>query len=327
MNLARLLPELAHDPACGWSMGGFGAIAGFSHHGETRIEEAGNRLTLRAPSAALRIDCNAVRPVAFETISSAPDSWNHGIALCVGAESLADGDVGIGAPQQDPHRLLDVRAGSLAFDVGIRSRQVRLKIRSAEPDIISLLMRLKACDFTALPRSDSALLAGACLDWIFETPIGRLEVRHEARSHPPDLPFPPFVMPNLLDSGLTHARTTALPDGLIPCGYAFPAHPARSAPGSPRPFDPASHRHFQSIFGLCGRPDLVMLKKRVEALLDGGRFDRLEADSREAQAAIRVALRQRMMMVPQADLTPWLEAYDRPLRDHVRQMRQAGAMG
>jgi hypothetical protein len=187
---------------------------------------------------------------------------------------------------------------------------------------------LKACDFTALSQADSALLAGACLDWVFETPIGRLEVRQEARSHPPDLPFPPFVMPNLLDSGLTHARTTALPDGLIPCGYAFPAHPARSAPGGPRPFDPACHRHFQSIFGLCGRPDLVMLKKRVEALLDRGRFDRLEADSREAQAAIRVAMRQRMMMMmPQADLTPWLEAYDRPLRDHVRQMRQAGAMG
>lgn len=306
-------------------MGGFGAIAGFSHKGDdTEVAQTDTRIELRTTAAAMRIDYAAILPVAFETISSTPDSWNHGIALCVQEQRLADGPTGIGVPQFDPDMLLDTEAGAVTFDLGISSSQVRVKLRTAETGIVSLMEHSQGCDFTALSAAETTLLAAVQLDWIFETPIGRLEVRQEPESHPTGLSYPPFIMPNLLKSGLTHARTTALPEGLVPCGYAFPAHPARSRPGRPKPFDLAEHQRFQALFDRYGRTDLVHLKRRTEALLERGGFDMLGANNREAQATVRVGLRQRLMMEPQTDLTLWLEAYDLPLRDHIRQLRQSG---
>jgi len=304
------------DPSCLWSMGGFG-VSGIFPPGDHSVDITSDAraIVARSRNASLRIDrAVRLRLVAFETISSDPFLWNHGVALCFAkGAGMPDGQAGTIREIGPDHSAIDPANGADGcFDMGVGSRQARLLIRCGKVRIPSLLERLAGRSFLDLHAGAADFLAAGQLEWIVETPIGRVEMRQGE-----GMPCPVFIDRRLLDSGLTHTRGIVVPHGWLPCGYVFPPHPARAAPGVHKSFDKEEHMRFQTVLGRFGDPGLMRLKRQVVAALEAGSTELPKLSSRHEIDVARVALRQRLMTHPGSDLTPWLQAFDRPLMEAV----------
>lgn len=304
------------DPLCRWSMGAPGASGTFPH-GPAFPEAVaeGEAIVAHSQAASIRL-ARAARlcPVAFETISADPFMWNHGVALCVpqddlfaaSAETICDMGLDDAAIRPDDR-------SARCLDLGIGSQQARVLIRSTDLNMIDLMGRFVGETFFGLPKTVLEMLASSRLDWVVETPIGRLEMRQQADVPSGAEPYPPFIDIRLLKSGLTHARSTPVPRGLVPCGYVFPPHPARRAPGVAKDFNRLEHARFQAVLDRFGVPALVRLKREVEAALDSGAHPPSGIKTRHEIDVVRVALRQRLVIGSQIDLAPWLSVFDKPL--------------
>ncbi|MFU0506004.1 DUF6925 family protein [Pseudaminobacter sp. NGMCC 1.201702] len=293
-----------------WSLGAFGAIGAFSHDREPTVVAATDQaLVVRSAAASLRIErIFQLRPVAFETISSVPRLWNHGIALCVAEHALfAPQRAGLLDAGEDGAAISPADRHKRCFDIGIASRQARVKLRSGMDGMHELLAGWQGATFSELPRPLLGELAASDLDWIIETPVGRLEVMHTT-AQTISGSYPAFLSPGLLGSGRTHARTTPIPTGFVPCGYGFPPHPCQG-----KIFDRQAHARFQSMLDRFGLPELVCFKRKVEAALDRRQFEPPSINSRHELSVVRVTLRQRLLTDPGFDLRPWLEVYDHAL--------------
>ena len=304
------LAEALGDSTWRWSLGAFGAIGAFFHDREPTVVAATDQaLVVRSAAASLRIEhISQLRPVAFETISSDPRLWNHGIALCVAEGALfAPRWAGLLDAGEDGGAINLADRHKRCFDIGIASRQARVKLRSGSDSVHGLLAGWEGAAFAELPRPLLGELAVSDLDWIIETPVGRLEM---AQTAAPTIsgPYPAFLSPDLLGSGRTHARTTPIPTGFVPCGYGFPPHPCQA-----EAFDWQAHARFQSMLDRFGLPELVGLKRKVKAALDRRQFEPPSINSRHELSVVRVTLRQRLLTDPGFDLRPWLEVYDHAL--------------
>ena len=238
--------------------------------------------------------------LAFETLSSEPMGWNHGLALCL--------PPGPGAGSRLLRRVSDSDAiergdrSRLALDLGLAQGASRALFRPDDPAAFAV---------EGLDWSEAApLLEPLSGVWIIDTPLLRIE-----RRLPRGIGI--HTVPQALTSGATHAATTPVPAGLVPVAHVFPPHPARQAPGAP--VDPILHEQFQALLARFGRPDLWGLKRQVLAQLAAGRFEPPETD-RHGAAVVRVALRQ-YARLHGAPPQPWLERFDRPL---LRALRDGG---
>jgi hypothetical protein len=92
------------------------------------------------------------------------------------------------------------------------------------------------------------------------------------------------VLPQFLRAGRTHAATTPIPDGFVPCGGLHPPHPYKDAMGRRIGFDPARHAAFQTLLERWGDPDLLAVKQ--------GREPSRPTSPRHARSARRVAALQ-----------------------------------
>lgn len=274
-----------------WSAGTMAAFAGLDLTGTPARSPLG--LILRGKEVQARLRPGG-RLLAFETLSSDPTGWNHGLAICL--------PLGEGAPLRMLRRVSDsdaierVDRGRLALDLGLAQGPSRALFRPDDPAGF-------ATEGREWPEAAPALepLSGV---WIIDTPVLRIE-----RRLPRGIGI--HTVAQALASGATHAVTTPVPAGLVPVAHVFPPHPGRLAPGAPAPFDTARHQQFQSLLERFGRPDLWALKQQVSAQLAEGRFDPPEVD-RHGAAVVRVALRQHARLhgaPPQA----WLARFDRPL--------------
>lgn len=301
-------------PGCLWSMGAFGASGAFPH-GPALLAAGRDAVVAYSAGASIRFERKAkLQLVAFETISSDPFMWNHGVVLCVAEDDLFAAPAGI---IRDAGTDLDaIRPDGRAarrFDIGIPSRQARVSIRPNGSKTADILDHFVGETFFGLPETALEGLAASRLDWVIETPIGRLEMRQEADVLTEADPYPPLIDIRLLKSGLTHARSTPVPEGLVACAYVFPPHPARHAPGVTKDFDTAEHAGFQATLDRFGLPALVRLKRDVMAALDAGSASLSGINGRHEIDVVRVALRQRLMIDPHIDLAPWLSVFDKPL--------------
>lgn len=271
-----------------WSIGTLSAFMALDGIGTPAPGPSG--LVLYGPDSRARLRPGA-RLLAFETLSSDPRGWNHGIALCLpGAVGAPTGRVTRG-PDRDP--IDPAEAGRLVLDLGLGQGPVRTLFRPATDEALSaegLAWEAAAPVLAALPG-----------DWVIDTPVLRLE-RAGA---------PPHSVPQALATGRSHAETTPLPPGLIPVSHVFPPHPARHRPGEPMVFDAARHARFQTVLARHGRPDLWALKSDVFAQLAAGRFEP-PAPDRHGATAVRVALRQHLAAGGEPPRA-WLERFDRPL--------------
>ena len=281
-----------------WSIGTLAGFMGLDLTGAPTVTGEGLVLSSGAVTARLR---PGARALAFETISSAPRGWNHGIALCLprptGGEALREGLAWL---SQDDDAIHPVARHLPVLQLRSGASGLRCLFRPATAD------HEAARALSGQPWPDcEAALAGMQGHWIMETPFLRAET--ETRRGP----SPIHTVPQAAARGLTHAVTTPVPEGWLPLAHIFPPHPARHAPGVDRPFDAGLHAQFQAILAHHGRPDLTALKAEIRAQLAQGRFAPPKPD-RHGLAVIRVSLRQWLCETGSPPPRAWLEQFDRP---------------
>jgi len=284
--VTTLLREALADPGTAWSLGSFGAIAEFMRDpDEATSPLPDGRMGLATERGAIALAPGAdLRPVAYET--AVASGWNHAVALCLPEASCAMNrrcavtELG---PDRDAARERDRDA--ILFDLGLGLLAVDACVRTSDPEAIACLR-----SGVGLPLFDPASAIGRQLvalspHRVFLARIGRIEVYAPIPGPGGTSPEGPHthVLPKLLRGGRTHAATTPIPAGWVPCAGIHPAHPYKDMVGQRIAFDVARHDAFQVILDRWGNPDLLAAKRGGERGPDS------PVSNRHAQAARRVA--------------------------------------
>ncbi|MGH1575316.1 DUF6925 family protein [Methylobacterium sp. P31] len=288
---ALLRAQLA-DPACAWSLGGYGAAAVFSRDPDEQARAAENgRIGLVTDRGAITLTASRdLRPFAYET--GFAGGWSQAVALCLPEAACAMGRRGVLTelgPDVAAARSQD-RAGIL-FDLGLGLDAVDVCVRVAEP---AALERLRAAvGRPALPAGDSLgpTLAALNPHRVFIARFGRIEVYTPIPAACGTTPPGPrsHVLPKLLRLRQTHPATAPIPPGWVPCASLHPGHPCRNEAGEPAAFDAVRHAGFGRLLDAWGDPGLVALRR---AVLAGNEPDPAATAGRFARSAIRAARAQ-----------------------------------
>ena len=284
--VTTLLREALADPSTAWSLGSFGAIAEFMRDpDEATSPLPDGRVGLSTERGGIVLmPCPELRPVAYET--AVPSGWNHAIALCLPEARCAMSRRGVVTelgPDRDAAREQDRDA--ILFDLGLALLAVDACVRTSDPEAIACLR-----SGVGLPLFDPASPIGRQLvalspHRVFLARIGRIEVYAPIPGPGGTSPEGPHthVLPKLLRGGRTHAATTPIPAGWIPCAGIHPAHPYKDMMGQRIAFDATRHDAFQVILDRWGDPDLLAAKRGGELGPDS------LVSNRHAQAARRVS--------------------------------------
>ncbi|MEO9337241.1 hypothetical protein ABFT80_07380 [Mesorhizobium sp. SB112] len=272
-----------------WSLGAFGAM-GLSDGSSSK--------------SAIRLENHQdLKLVAFETISSDPASWNHAVALCLPEfEARMSGRKAVTSLGCDVNALRDEDRRPELFDLGLGYRFADICLRTRDEATIQTLRRFEGRLFTELPEA----LGAISMDHVFVTQAGRIEMFGQTG-------LPP-LLPSLLKDGKTHAATSPIPKGFIPCGYFFPPHPLDRDRGNS--FDPGIHTEFQKTLRDYGLPHLHKLKERVREALENGEKPGVFSFNRDrfSLACIRVTLRQQRFLKQSPLLDEWQAVFEKASR-------------
>ncbi|MGW9820288.1 uncharacterized protein DUF6925 [Methylorubrum extorquens] len=284
--VAALLREALADPGTAWSLGSFGAIAEFMRDpGEAVTALPDERMGMATERGAIALTaCSDLRPAAYET--AVASGWNHAVALCLPQDACAMSRRGVVTelgPDRDAARERDREA--ILFDLGLDLLAVDACVRTSDPEAIACLR-----SGVGRPLFDHANPIGRQLvamspHRVFIARVGRIEVYAPIPGPGGTSPEGPHthVLPKLLRSGRTHAATTPIPSGWVPCAGLHPAHPYKDMMGQRIAFDAARYEAFQVLLDRWGDPDLLSVKRGGEHRLDS------LISNRHAQAARRVA--------------------------------------
>jgi hypothetical protein len=309
---AYVLGAQIADPDAQWSVGTFGAIAEFARD---RDEPANlSRLMAVTVRGGIRLDLqHDLRLFAFETTTR--ESWSPRVALCLPREPSAMGrrtvltELG---PDRDALRRED-RDGIL-FDIGLDAWQVDACVRVSDPDVATKL-RAHCGKPTFAPGSEAgSLILTHSPHRVFIGRAGRVEVYQPippAHGKSPEGPHT-HVLIDLLRHRRTHAATEPIPEGLVPCAYFYPAHPAKDGRGLPRPYDSHRKAAIDAMMRQFGDPRFVALKEQVRvAAAEGQDPASFPVAGRFARTNIRVALRQlRAAGENLPSLPAWIAVHD-----------------
>lgn len=284
-----LLHDSLRDPGTAWSLGSFGAIAEFMRDPDEPVAALpDDRIGMATARGAIALRPHPdLRPVAYET--PVASGWNHAVALCLPEEACAMNRRGVVTelgPDREAARPED-RDGVL-FDLGLDLLAIDACIRSRDPDTIACLRAGAGQPLFAPGNPIGPHLVAMSPHRVFLARFGRIEVYAPIPPSGGTSPEGPHthVLPKLLRSGRTHAATTPIPPGLVPCAALHPVHPYKDMQGQRIAFDPERLAAFQVLLDRWGDPALVAVKH--EAGDQGG-----AVSSRHAQGARRVAEAQR----------------------------------
>ncbi|SFL89658.1 DUF6925 family protein [Methylorubrum salsuginis] len=281
-----LLREALAEPGTAWSLGSFGAIAEFMRDPDEAVSVLpDDRLGMATERGAIALTaCPDLRPVAYET--SVASGWNHAVALCLPEPTCAMSRRAVVTelgPDREAARERDRDA--ILFDLGLDLLAVDACVRTGDPEAI-------ACLRSGVGRSlfDHANPIGRHLvamspHRVFLAKVGRIEVYAPIPGPGGSSPEGPHthVLPKLMRSGRTHAATTPIPVGWVPCAALHPAHPYKDMMGQRIAFDSTRYVAFQELLDRWGDPDLLAVKRGGEPRPDS------PVSSRHAQGARRVA--------------------------------------
>ncbi|MCJ2046040.1 hypothetical protein MKK58_16110 [Methylobacterium sp. J-078] len=284
--VVALLREALADPGTAWSLGSFGAIAEFMRDpDEPVLALPDDRLGLATARGAIALTPSSdLRPIAYET--AVASGWNHAVALCLPEATCTMNrrtvvtELG---PDRNAARVED-RDGIL-FDLGLGLLAVDACVRVRDPEAVE---RLRAG--VGMPLFDHANPIGPHLvamspHRVFLARVGRVEVYAPIPGSGGTSPEGPHthVLPKLLRSGRTHAATTPIPVGWVPCAGLHPAHPYKDMMGERIAFDAGRYEAFQEMLDHWGDPELVAIKH------GGPEAPGRTVSTRHAQGARRVA--------------------------------------
>ena len=276
-DVAALIRDALADPACSWSLGGFGALATFARSPSEPVSWLDDgRLGLSTERGAIAFDPAGLRPVAYETAFGA--AWSHAVAFCLPDSELAPATTLVTERGRDGEAVRRQDREAVLFDGGLGLRQAAICLRSADPEVVA--------DWRAA-RGTSGRLADFERRWVPSHRVviagsSRIEIFGDGAG-----PAGPrlFFETKLLLSARTHAATAPIPAGLVPIAHLYPPHPCE---GPDNAFRHDRHEAFQALLRRWGDPDLVALK---QALLRGD--DRLAGAGRHARMVAKVVAAQK----------------------------------
>jgi hypothetical protein len=255
-----------------------------------------------------------VRPFASETTTR--ESWNHRVSLCLPeARSGMNARPVLTALGRDDAAIRAQDRDGLLFDLGLGAPHADLCVRISDPHVADELAAYVGRPLLEPGNPAIGVILRINPHRVFVSRIGRIEVFQAippAHGKSPEGPHT-HLMPKLLHHRRTHPATEPVPDGWVPCGHLYPAHPLKDTMGQVRAFDPRRHAEFQSILRTFGEPEIVELKGRVTSALDEGESPDAIAlpPNRYARSCIRVTLRQRKAARPVApSFAAWVEAFE-----------------
>jgi hypothetical protein len=293
-----LLSRMLADPETAWSLGSFGAIAAFVRNpGEDCAPLGNGRLGLATARGAIALTpVQGLRPIAYESAFSS--GWNHAIALCLPEQACAmTGRRVVMELGPDEAAARPEDRTSLLFDLGLGLRAVDACVRTRDPETLACLRAGVGRLLFAPGNPAAAGLVAMSPHRVFATRIGRIEVFTPIPGAGGTSPEGPHthVLPKLLQAGRTHAATTPIPPGFVPCGAIHPAHPYKDASGRRIPFQRERHDAFQRLLDVWGEPALVAAKRAaeggVEAVAAPGQRRRDLRSARRAAAVQAAFLR------------------------------------
>ncbi|HWB51460.1 MAG TPA: hypothetical protein VG651_20280 [Stellaceae bacterium] len=299
--LAAILRRYASDSEAAWSCGSFGAVAEFMRGADEPADIiAEDVITVATARGALRIAPSAdIRPIAYELPRQHPDTWHHGLALCLPLDECRPGgrssltELGPDTAAVRPQDRTAIR-----FDLGLGIAHADICVRTTDPDAVALLRRNLGASL--LPPDGLPLLreiAAFSPHRVFACRFGRVEVFQpipRPGGKTPDGPHT-HILPKLLGSRRTHAATLPIPAGLVPCMTLFPPSPIAAGHDGITGFDEKRHEAFQLLWARYGIPELVQQKAAAADALRAG--TRLPDDlppplDRAGRAVVEVARRQ-----------------------------------
>ncbi|MGQ0751242.1 MAG: DUF6925 family protein [Betaproteobacteria bacterium] len=311
MSIVDLVTRHIADSQTSWAIGTFGAIAEFHRRADEAVALSAHGAITARGAIRLRLG-DAVRAVAWECPSSG-DTWTHGVALCLSRDEgamhartvVTELGPDAGALREDERHLV-------LFDLGLGAPHCDICVRSADPEILSVLRAatgrpwLETRLFDALPDMSPTR--------VFLSRLGRVEVYApipKPGGRTPDGPHT-HVLPDLLRHRRTHSANVPLPECLVPCAEMFPASPIHDDHGRQRPFDIAKHEVFQKLLAEHGDPLCMKAKRDTVAAI---RADEPPLDEPSYTRAQRLARRIVLRQIAHTDgpspaLAAWRTAFD-----------------
>ena len=284
--VTALLREALADPGTAWSLGSFGAIAEFMRDPDEAVTALPDvRLGMATERGAIALTVRSdLRPVAYET--AVASGWNHAVALCLPDDACAMSRRGVVTelgPDREAARQQDRDA--ILFDLGLDLLAVDACVRTRDPEAIACLRSGVGRPLFDHQNPIGRQLVAMSPHRVFLARVGRVEVYAPIPGPGGTSPEGPHthVLPKLLRSGRTHAATTPIPAGWVPCAGIHPAHPYKDMMGRRIAFDAARHAAFQVLLDRWGDPDLLAVKRGGDHRPDSS------ISGRHAQAARRVA--------------------------------------
>lgn len=307
------------DPAAGWSVGTFGAIAEFLRDtGEPAVTHRGDGWSsVVTDRGGLAVHAHpGMRPVAWERLAGT--SWTHAVALCLPlAEARVPGRTTVTELGPDGAALRGTDRDAVLFDLGVGAPHLEACVRTADPELLAVLRAAEGQPVFG-PGPLAGALVGASPHRVFRTALARAEV-YSAIPPPggtsPDGPHT-HLLPRLLAHGRTHAATDPVPDGWVPCAAVHPPHPTRAVDGRGVTVDVERSQMFRAVLERWGHPGEVAATIAVEDAFASSAVPPEWVLARETRTTTELLLRRQEEMAPDhPHLVRWRAAIPRVAQD------------
>jgi hypothetical protein len=314
----EVLDAQLHDPATGWSVGTWGAVADLERGPE---EPAGHdELAMWTARGGVRIESiERVRPIAYERCLRTQGSWRQALALCLlASDAVAHRRTTVTELGPDERAIGPQDREALLFDLGTGCACADFCVRTDDAELVAGLRRGVGRtvwdDSTGLhplltERSPARVVLTRAVRAEVTTPIP-----------PPGGTTPPgphtHLLPKLLATERTHPAIEPIPNGWVPVTTIFPAHPLLDPGAVGIAFDNRRHLRFQALLQRYGDPLHVETKDIVGRAVRAGAKPWTWPAGPERTArnrATRVALRQLAHTDPGSPgLAAWRRAFGEP---------------
>ena len=312
-----LIADLACDPAHGWSMGTFGAVAEFVRDADepATVTREANRLEIVTNRGGLRLaPIEALTGVAWDTLSADGETWGHALAFCAPQPPTAN-DV-IQALGCDSQALRPQDRQSPWFDLGVGCGAVRMCARTSDPQLIAALTRAAGTALLADPALMVDMLRGQP-HRVMVSPAGRIEVYQAIPAPDGKSPVGPHthLLPKLIGKG-AHSANTPIPAPLQSLLTLHPRSPWRNALGVRHAYNAANDAAFAPLLIEFGLPADTQIQASIAAAIASDRAPSTFTwpDERRGRTKARITLRR---LAAQGDerVAPWKALHDTTATD------------